>query len=34
MQKFRGGRLAVDEKFYISEREVEFTNTCYLGLIF
>ena len=26
--KFRtGGRLAVDEKFYISKREVEFTNT-------
>ena len=27
--------LAVDEKFYISKREVEFTNTfCYLGVIF
>ena len=23
----RGGRLAVDEKFFISKREVEFTNT-------
>ena len=31
----RGGRLAVDGKFYISNREVEFTNTfCYLGVIF
>ena len=31
----RSGRLAVDEKFYISKREVEFTNTfCYLGVIF
>ena len=31
----RGGRLAFDEKFYISKREIEFTNTfCYLGLIF
>ena len=31
----RGGRLAVDEKFYISKREVEITNTfCYLGVIF
>ena len=34
--KFRkGGRLAVNEKFYISKKEVEFTNTsCYLGVIF
>ena len=31
----RGGRLAIDEKFYISKREVEFTNTfCYLGVTF
>ena len=31
----RSGRLAIDEKFYISKREVEFTNTfCYLGVIF
>ena len=31
----RGGRLAVDKKFNISKREVEFTNTfCYLGVIF
>ena len=31
----RGGRLAIDKKFYISKREVEFTNTfCYLGVIF
>ena len=31
----RGGRLAVDEKFYISKREVEITNTLYhLGVIF
>ena len=35
-KKFRrGGRLAVDEKLYISKRGVEFTNTfCYLGVIF
>ena len=34
--KFRRfGRLAVDKKFYISRREIEFTNTfCYLGVIF
>ena len=31
----RGGRLAVDDKFYISKKEVEFANTfCYLGVIF
>ena len=31
----RGGRLAVDEKFYLSKREYEFTNTfCYPGVIF
>ena len=31
----RGGRLAVDEKVYISKREVEFTNIfCYLGVFF
>ena len=31
----RGGRLAVDEKCYISKRENEFTNTfCYLGVFF
>ena len=29
----KAGRLAVDEK-YISKREVEFTKTCYLGVIF
>ena len=31
----RGDCLAVDKKIYISNREVEFTNTfCYLGVIF
>ena len=30
----RGGRLAIDEKFYISKRDVEFTNTSYLSVIF
>ena len=34
MKSRRDGRLAVDEKFYMSNREVEFTNICYLGVFF